>query len=154
MANETIIGKLNIMVADVHVLIAKLHNYHWNVEGCLFMPLHKMTEAYYDHFFKVFDDVAERILQLGAKPPVTLKEYLELSGIQEEEKSAFSKDMVLNGVLKDFAYLAGNARELLKAADEDGDHGTEGMMGDLIGWLEKEMWLIRSTLGGGDVKFH
>jgi starvation-inducible DNA-binding protein len=147
MADKTLISSLNTMLADIHVLVAKLHNYHWNVSGMQFYSIHNVTEGYYDYFFGQFDDVAERILQLGEKPLATVKAYLEATTLTEDEGSSFEPSYVLKKISEDFTTLLEQTKATNSLAEEAGDTATLDLLGGLIAWLEKELWLIRSTLG-------
>ena len=71
MDSNQLVELLNKNLANMQVLYVKLHNYHWNVKGINFKPIHEMTEAYYNYFAEQYDEVAERIVQLGGKPLVT-----------------------------------------------------------------------------------
>jgi starvation-inducible DNA-binding protein len=89
MKSNKLIEMLNKNLSNLQVLYVKLHNYHWNVKGMNFKPIHEMTEAYYDYFAEQYDEVAERIVQLGGKPFATLQDYLKSSTIKEENKNEF-----------------------------------------------------------------
>jgi starvation-inducible DNA-binding protein len=147
MADNTLISSLNTMLADIHVLVAKLHNYHWNVSGMQFHAIHNATESYYDYFFGQFDDVAERILQLGEKPLSTVKAYLEAATLTEDEGSSFEPAYVLKQVSADFTTLLNQTKAANSLAEAAGDVATLDLLGGQIAWLEKELWIIRSTLG-------
>ncbi|MCG8524857.1 MAG: DNA starvation/stationary phase protection protein [Opitutales bacterium] len=146
MKKELLIDSLNKLLADTHLINVKLHNYHWNIEGPQFLPVHHLTEEYYNHFFAVFDDVAERILQLGKKPIATTKGYLEVSGLSEEEGNSFTAEQVFKSLAADFDYLHQNTIALLREAEELGDVTTGNMMADLNDWLEKAIWMLRQSL--------
>lgn len=45
MTKEDLIKLMNQNIANLSVLNVKLHNYHWNVTGIHFKPIHEMTEA-------------------------------------------------------------------------------------------------------------
>ena len=141
-----IIDTLNGLLADTHILNVKLHNYHWNIQGPQFFPIHEMTEKYYDYFFGVYDDVAERILQIGGKPLASAKAYIEASKLSEEEGSAFTPEQVLKAVLADFETVHATVVEILGLCDEANDISTGNMLGAVLDWLEKSMWMIRQTL--------
>lgn len=146
--NETKVTKsLNTILADMHILNVKLHAYHWNVSGMQFHAIHEATESYYNFFFAQFDEVAERILQLGSKPASTAKAYLELATIQEDEGTKFEAIYVLENVVADFALLLGKIKDTLALAEEANDTGTQDLLSGLITWLEKEIWILKSTLG-------
>ncbi|KAF0094776.1 MAG: starvation-inducible DNA-binding protein [Puniceicoccaceae bacterium 5H] len=144
--SEKLITSLNGMLADMHVMIAKLHNYHWNVCGLQFYSIHAVTEGYYNYFFETFDDVAERILQLGAKPLATVRGYLENAKLAEETGDSFEPAYVLNSISADFKTFLEQAKAANALAEESGDVATQDLLSGFIAKLEKELWLIRSTL--------
>jgi starvation-inducible DNA-binding protein len=147
MDHTKITQALNEILADMHILNVKLHNFHWNVSGMQFHAIHSATEAYYDHFFAQFDDVAERILQLGSKPVSTTKGYLELATIEEENGTHFEAAYVLQSIASDFAAMLEKVKAANALAEGDGDVGTQDLLSGLIAWFEKEIWIIKSTLG-------
>ena len=137
---------LNKNLSNIQVLYVKLHNFHWNVKGISFKPVHEMTEAYYEHFAKQYDDVAERILQLGGNPFSTMKEYLANAAIQEVEEKDFVGQEVLSSVLSDFELLNAQFKEISKAAAELNDAPTVALADENVAWLEKQIWMLKSTL--------
>lgn len=137
---------LNENLANLNVLYVKLHNYHWNVKGINFKPIHDMTEAYYEYMADQYDEVAERIVQLNGKPLATLKDYLENALISEESKNEFDAKTALNSVLNDFEKLNAEFKKIAKAADEADDAPTVALAEDNVAWLEKEIWMIKASL--------
>jgi starvation-inducible DNA-binding protein len=147
MKSNKLIEMLNKNLSNLQVLYVKLHNYHWNVKGMNFKPIHEMTEAYYDYFAEQYDEVAERIVQLGGKPFATLQDYLKSSAIKEENKNEFDAKYVLNSVLADFEILNKEFKEISDAAGESGDVPTANIADDNVAWLEKEIWMIKASIG-------
>jgi starvation-inducible DNA-binding protein len=147
MKSNKLIEMLNKNLSNLQVLYVKLHNYHWNVKGMNFKPIHEMTEAYYDYFAEQYDEVAERIVQLGGKPFATLQDYLKSSTIKEENKNEFDAKNVLNSVLADFEILNKEFKEISDAAGESGDVPTANIADDNVAWLEKEIWMIKASIG-------
>jgi len=143
--SETV-TKLNKLLANIHVVVTKLHNYHWNVSGMQFGAVHEKTEGYYNYFFGQFDDVAERILQLKEKPLVTNKAYLEAATIHEENSTSFTTQEVLEKVLGDFEALLAQIKDLQSSVAEE-DSPTVDMLNDQRAWIEKEIWMLNATLG-------
>lgn len=137
--------KINLLLADSHVFFTKLHNYHWNIKGLQFLSLHQKTEEYYTEFAVVYDDLAERLLQLGEKPVVTLKKILEITRIEEETDRNFTAQQVVSNILKDFEHFYKEFKELSSVAGDDVT--TVNYADDKIAYLEKEMWMMRSMLG-------
>ncbi len=145
MSENKLIAQLNKNLSDVQVMYVKLHNYHWNIQGPQFFEIHRVTEEYYNFFALQYDDIAERILQLGGKPFNTMKQYLENSRINEEEKNNFTTEDVVNGLIKDFEYLANEFRHTSDLAGIEKDNTTVNMADDFVQWLEKAIWMLKSN---------
>lgn len=60
------VALLSRLLADEHVLYMRLRNYHWNVVGMAFGPLHELFKEQYEEIADDIDDIAERIRSLGA----------------------------------------------------------------------------------------
>lgn len=145
MLNDNLVEQLNKNLADLQVMYVKLHNYHWNVKGKHFFGIHNMTEGYYNYFAEQYDEVAERILQIGGKPITTMKSYLENSEIKEEEKNEFSADDVINSIVKDFNYLKNQFANTSKVAEENNDPTTQTLAEDNMAWMEKAVWMLNAS---------
>jgi len=146
MKKQKLAKSLNQNLADVQVLYVKLHNYHWNVKGSHFFGIHNLTEGYYDYFAKQYDDIAERILQLGGKPLTTMKSYLEVSKIKEETKSKFSASEVIKSLLVDFEYLKKEFSKTSEDAETEKDSTTLGLSDENVAWLEKAIWMLKASV--------
>ena len=139
------INQLNQNVADLNILYVKLHNYHWNIKGMQFMPIHKITEEFYNYIAELYDTIAERILQLDDKPFSSIKDYLEHAQIQEESANDFSAEQVFSGIISDFSYLLGEYKEILNLAESENDVSTANLASDSIQWLEKALWMLKAS---------
>lgn len=138
------IEALKQIQADSIVFFMKTHNYHWNVKGANFPQIHSATQEIYENFAEIFDDVAERIIQLGGVPYVTLANSLKASKITEESKQSFVANEVLDGVLKDYKYFQSAFEELSRIADESGDRVTAGFADEKVGHLQKGIWMLNA----------
>ncbi len=136
---------LNETVGTLGVLFIKLHQYHWYVEGEKFFGLHELFEDYYDEINENLDEYAERMLSLGLKPVSTLKEFLDLSWIDEKpyHKKMDHKEMV-RSVYDDFELIARKLQEGIELFEDD--DVTADMLIDLKGTLEKHNWMLRAYL--------
>lgn len=144
---KTVTDQLKTLQADALALFVKLHNYHWNIKGMQFHPIHNMTEALYNSMAELYDDTAERLLQLGVKPFVTMSEIAKATTVSEESKTDFDAKYVLTEVLKEKEALLAKFRALSDAADEAGDKATIGFADEKIAELEKSIWMTKATLG-------
>ena len=106
---KNLINHLNKQVANFGVLYTKLHNFHWFVYGPQFVRYHELFEEYYDEITEHFDAVAERILMLGGKPVASLKEFLELTSIEEVTTQLTNEEM-LQITLDDFQKVDGELK--------------------------------------------
>lgn len=146
MKEDKLLVLLNKNLANLQVLYVKLHSYHWNVKGMNFKQVHELIESYYEYYAKQYDDVAERILQLGGKPLSSMKDYLTAASIKEEIKNDFDGKIVLGSVLKDFEALNSEFKEISKAASDDNDVPTSNIADENVAWLEKQIWMIKASL--------
>ena len=138
-------GSLNKMLADEHVLYIKTRNAHWNVEGPDFYTQHKFFEEHYEALQDIIDEVAERILTLGHTPLHTFSDYIQTAAIKEAKNISDGKE-AMQKVLDSFAILIGLQREILDAASEAGDEGTNALMSDYIREQEKLVWMYSAYL--------
>jgi len=142
-------GKTDLMnkyVANCAVLNVKLHNLHWNVVGQQFMAVHKFTEELYDDFFEKYDDVAEKLKMTGVTPASTIKQYLQLSDIQEVDPKEFSTQEVIKIVIADLELMRKLALEIRETADQDGDFGAVSMFEDHVAGYDKNLWFLSVML--------
>lgn len=137
---------LNQQVANLNVLYVKLHNYHWYVGGEQFFSLHSKFEELYDEVTLKMDEVAERLLAIKGKPVATMKEYLEISTIQEAAGNEDTRGMVQQTV-EDFATLTEELHEGIEIAEKAEDLPTADMLTGFKADFEKHMWMLRSFLG-------
>ena len=141
-----VIKQLKTLQADALALFVKVHNYHWNIKGLQFSPIHNMTEGIYESMAGLYDDCAERVLQLGEKPHITFKDITGATRIKEETKSDFDAKYVLKNILSDYEELLKAFSELSDAADKEGDKATIGFADEKIAGLEKDIWMLKATL--------
>ncbi|RDU65859.1 DNA starvation/stationary phase protection protein [Helicobacter didelphidarum] len=137
---------LKQLQADSLVFFMKVHNFHWNVKGKDFPQVHSATEKIYEEFAEIFDDLAERIIQLGEIPCVTLKEALGVAKIKEESKSDFKSKEVLEAILEDYKYFLSKFQKLSKTASSKDDVTTQGYADSQIAHLEKAIWMLKAQL--------
>jgi len=141
-----VINQLLQLQADAHALYVKIHNYHWNVTGMDFTPVHLKTEEIYTNMSVLYDDAAERIIQLGAKPYLTISALAKATKIKEEKRDTFKSKDVLKNIITDFEYLHKLFSKLSDEAEKAGDKATGAFADDNVALLEKELWMLGSML--------
>ena len=135
-----LVSNLNQLLADLNVLYRKVQNYHWNIKGKEFFQLHAKLEEYYDYINEQVDEVAEKILMIGGQPLGRLKDYLEISKIQEAENVKISD--VLDSIEKDFKYIKDEILALKVEADNENNYEISALADELASGYSKAIWMI------------
>ena len=137
---------LNMLLADEYILYTKTRNYHWNVTGPSFMELHKLFEGQYEQLDEIVDDTAERSRSLGHYSLGTLKQFLAVTRLLEDDKATDSKSMLQN-LLNDHETIIRILRnDIALTSDQYKDFGTSDYLTGLMEKHEKMAWFIRSYL--------
>ncbi|MEK4538495.1 DNA starvation/stationary phase protection protein [Peribacillus sp. FSL K6-1552] len=145
MAQKKLGELVNKEIANFSVLYTKIHNYHWFVNGPHFFELHQKLEELYKEVTANYDELAERLLAIGEKPVATLKEYLELTTIEEATGNENTEDMV-QSVISDFEKLSEEFLEIIEVAETE-DPVTADMLTGMKKSLNKHAWMLRAYLG-------
>ena len=143
---QKIAEKLNVLLANYSIFYQNTRGSHWNIKGDQFFTLHPKFEELYNNLVLKIDEIAERILTLGATPAQNYSDYLKVATIQESQEVNDATKSVEN-ILNSFKVVIDLQRELLDITDEAGDEGTNSQMSDYITEQEKEVWMYNSYLG-------
>jgi len=136
---------LSNVLADTFTLYLKTHNFHWNVVGPMFQPLHVMFEEQYNELWLAGDAIAERIRALGCVAPGSYREFSKLSYLQEAEAVPSATEMIAE-LLSDHETSARTARWALSVARTAVDAPTEDLLIQRVMAHEKAAWMLRSML--------
>ena len=120
-------------------------NFHWNVTGMSFGPLHELFQQIYEDHFEAMDDLAERVRALDAHVDGTLAGMVARSKVKEHEGRATDKEM-LTALLAAQETLAGTLAEAGTLAADAGDALTEDLCIARGQTHEKFAWFLRSYL--------
>lgn len=135
---------LNSLVASYGVFYTKLHQHHWYVQGPAFFTLHEMFEGLYNEVTGQLDEVAERVLQIKGEPVSTLKEFIELSLIDEAVYSKTSALDMIKSIKKDYETLNKAYQEGFDLFD--GDEVTTDLLVGLQASAQKHIWMLDAYL--------
>ncbi len=138
--------KLNVLLANYSIFYQNTRGAHWNIKGNQFFTLHPKFEELYDNLVLKIDEIAERILTLGATPAHNYSDYLQVSTIKESKEVSDANKCVEN-ILASFKVIIDLQRDLLDTTDKAGDEGTNSQMSNYITEQEKEVWMYNSYLG-------
>lgn len=144
-SRKAIAEALAKLLADSYMLYLKSHNYHWNVTGELFHPLHEQFEEQYTDLAEAVDEIAERIRALGHKAPGSFMEFQTLTTIEEDTEKPSALEMVRRLAIDNEKVLR-TAREGLDPAKEADDEATIDLITQRLHVHSKNAWMLRSHL--------
>jgi starvation-inducible DNA-binding protein len=141
----TVEQMINQQIANWNVLYTKLHRFHWYVKGPHFFTLHAKFEELYEEAAATIDEFAEQLLTIGGRPVSTLKEYLQLSTIEEANETLTAEEMV-QAIVHDFSLIIDELKVGMEVADQNNDEVTSDMFLGLVGKLNKHNWMLQAFL--------
>lgn len=136
---------LNDLLADYMMFYQNTRGLHWNIQGEKFFELHLKFEELYTNLLLKVDEVAERILTLGATPLHTFDDYRKTAKISVVKNVSDGKEGI-QSILDAFEILIVKQRSLLKLSGDAGDEGTNALMSDYIREQEKLVWMYSAFM--------
>jgi len=144
-AKTAIAEALNQSVAETAVTTMLAQNFHWNVTGMGFGPLHDLFQKIYEDHFVAQDDLAERIKAIDAHAEGTLAGMIARSKIAEHDGHATDKEMIK--IMKEAQEtLASTLAGCGAVAASHGDTLTEDLCIARGQTHEKFAWFLRAHL--------
>jgi starvation-inducible DNA-binding protein len=144
---DAVVGILNRVVSDQHLLYTKTRKYHWNVVGRQFHSLHELLEEQYTMIAADQDETAERARSLGGPAVGTMQEYLDCTTLKEDPNQYPEAMQMVQNLVNDHEAVIRNLRNDIDACEEDYDDvGTADFLTELIQHHEKMAWMLRSFL--------
>lgn len=142
---KPVVDGLSQLLADYQVFYANLRGFHWNVRGKGFFTLHAKYEELYNDAASKVDEIAERLLQLGARPENRFSEYLKVTNLKEDGYEREGRH-ALERILDAMSVIIKQERALAKAASEIDDDVTVALMDGYLEVQEKLIWMFLSFL--------
>ena len=144
-AVEEIVNGLTQALAETAVETMKAQNFHWNVTGMAFGPLHELFQKIYEDHFTAQDELGERIKALEAHAEGRFAEYLKRSAVVESDGKLDDKSMIKE-LVADQEAISATLRDLAALADKHGDVVTNDMAIERAQIHDKFAWLLRAHL--------
>jgi len=141
-----IIDLLQTTLSNQHVIYMKLRNFHWNLQGPRFSPLHELFQEHYEAMETSIDETAERIRMLGGIPHGSMKTFVETSTLSEAPSELIDGEAAIKALVSDREEAIKATRKAIDAISELGDEGTADMLVAQIRSHEKIAWMLRSFL--------
>jgi starvation-inducible DNA-binding protein len=147
MSDSKLIYATKVSFANSFAYYLKSSNFHWNVEGIFFQPLHELFGKFYLEVHQNIDAFAEQIRILGDYTPGDLTTLHTLSEITETSSNTNPSAVRMLQTLRDDNNII---IERLKANIELAEVNSEFALSDfLANQLEihqKQLWMINATL--------
>ncbi|MEL6316732.1 MAG: DNA starvation/stationary phase protection protein [Pseudomonadota bacterium] len=140
-----IVEGLTQALSETAVTTAKAQNFHWNVTGMAFGPLHDMFQKVYEDHFQAQDEIGERIRALGAHAEARPSEWLKRSAVRESDGRLKDVEMI-DELASDQETLSATLRALAAVAEKHGDVVTNDQAIGRAFVHDKFAWLLRSHL--------
>ena len=135
-------------VAETAVTTMMAQNFHWNVTGMAFGPLHALFQEIYEDHFTAQDDLAERIRSIGHTVDGRLSGMISASKVVEDEANATKTDQeMISSLLEAQRTIAATLSGASDIAASNGDKLTEDLCVERGRVHEKFAWLLASHLG-------
>lgn len=140
-----IVEGLTQSLAETSVETMKAQNFHWNVTGMAFGPLHDLFQKIYEDHFEGQDALAERIKALNAHAEGRQSVYLSRSAIKESDGELAAEAMVAE-LRDDQLRLSATLRALAAVADKHDDLVTNDLAIGRADIHDKFAWMLGAHL--------
>ena len=144
-AQAAIADVLNQSLAETVVATMLAQNFHWNVTGMAFSPLHDLFQVIYEDHFSAQDELAERIKAIDMHAEGQLGQILSRSKVSEADGHQTDVEMI-RLMLDAQETLAATLSGTSALASQHGDRLTEDLATGRGRTHEKFAWMLRAHL--------
>ena len=151
-SNNAVSQALQSVLANTYGLYLATHNYHWNVEGSQFLPLHTLFERQYNELFLAVDTIAERIRALGDYAlPFEGENVIQISrmtsnALNKETAADDRADRMLENLIELNESVIKSCQASKKIAQNVRDDESENVLIERITAHQKALWMLESAL--------
>lgn len=140
-----VVESLSSLLADYQIFYTNLRGLHWDIQGDKFFELHELYETYYNESAEIIDEIAERIIMLGAHPENKFSVYIQKASIKEiSGVSDWAKG--INHVLESLKLILKKCRDLQSLAFKAEDTGTASLALHRVKSIEKKIWMLSAYM--------
>ncbi|MBI5272509.1 MAG: DNA starvation/stationary phase protection protein [Chlamydiia bacterium] len=144
-ACKSIAEAMQKVLADTYALYLKTQNFHWNLIGPEFFPLHLLFEKQYEDLADAVDEIAERIRAVGFYAEASFSAFAKNTTISEPKGKLESKKMVKE-LLEGHELIAREGKPLIRKFQEFHDEASADLLIKRLGIHEKAAWMLRAHL--------
>ncbi len=136
---------LKTAFASEYAFFIKAQNFHWNVEGPLFVQLHDLFGKIYEEVYDSLDTFAEELRALDTYTPASLQKFSMLSTV-DDENGVPEWSAMLQELLADSEKMANIFKLTFDMAEQNGDHGLADFLAARQDAHKKHSWMLRASL--------
>ena len=136
---------LNQALAETVVTTMMAQNFHWNVTGMAFGPLHALFQQIYEDHFVGQDDLAERVRAIGQTAEGKLATHLARSKVEEGDEGATDREMIRH-LAQAQETIGATLAGLSDLASRHGDIRTEDLAIERGRVHDKFAWILRAHI--------
>ncbi len=136
---------LKTAFASEYCFVLKAQNFHWNVEGPLFVQLHELFGDIYTEVYGSIDTFAEELRALQIYAPASLTKFNMLSAVRDENEIPDFQSM-LRELLEDSEKMAQIFKVVFDMSEANHDHGLSDFFAARMDAHKKHSWMLRSCL--------
>ncbi|MFA5329552.1 MAG: DNA starvation/stationary phase protection protein [Prolixibacteraceae bacterium] len=142
--NEIVVTFLNILLADEYVLYTKTRTAHWNIDGSNYFELHVFLENQYNTLDVIIDDLAEQIRSLGHYALGSLKDFLSIAQMSEDNHDFTKSGKIFETLLSDHeTIIAMLQHEILSVSNKLNARNTAVFLTGLLEQHKKMVWMLK-----------
>lgn len=144
---DELINQLVSMGSYINQLYLQAHLIHLNIEGPLFLPVHKFLKKQYETHIEQFDSLSELIRSMDYLLPMCAKGLHSACKSFKNVKSYDARDM-LTTYTKNLETAGFMAKDIGMVAKQVEAPDIENYLAELVGMMFKSAWFLKATLRG------
>lgn len=144
-AQRASIQALQQTLTELQQLQLQTKQAHWNVSGTLFYPLHELLQDHYEGVGKYADEVAERLLAIGASADGRANTIVRTSRVPEYPGGFIDDAQVIAWFARYYKVVSDEVGQGIKAS-EDGDPTTSNLLQEVQHAIDKYQWQMRAMI--------
>jgi starvation-inducible DNA-binding protein len=121
---------------------------HWNIFGRPFKPFHEHLDELVEEWRDLSDTVAERAVALGFAPDGQAAAVAAGSGIDPVDSGSLDTDTATRAIVERLADVDERIRSRMERLGEL-DLASQDVLIEVVRELEKQLWMLRSSLPAG-----
>lgn len=142
----TIADALNARLADGLDLHAQIKVAHWNVKGPQFAALHPLFESFAVDLAAFNDEIAERVVTLGARALGTVRHVAARSQLPDYPQETTRAPDHIRLLAERFERYLEGVRASRGTAEKLGDIDGVDLLTRVASTFEKHGWFLRASL--------